>query len=483
MKRTLALLAALIPAVCELHAAAPRWNVLFICIDDLRPQLGCYGLEFMATPNLDKLASQSRVFCNQFVQVPTCGASRHSLLTGRYPRRDADLKNDAILARRMDESGRTVTLPELFRHFGYHTVAVGKISHSPNGVLQDQIEVPNAWDDTWGPAGTWGTSEEAFYGYAGGKTRKRGESPPTEKGEVSDDGYPDWLIANKAIERLHGLKENSQPFFLAVGFFKPHLPFASPAKYWDMYDREKIPFPAHAQPPEGTALKPDREVTGAYGGWRERGTITEDEGKLMRHAYCAAVSYVDAQVGRVLDELERSDLAKNTIVVIWGDHGWHLGELGAWGKHTLMDAALRSPLMIRAPGMNKPGAATDDIVETVDIYPTLAALCGLDAPSGLDGQPLTAQLESLAPISRSALSFWFRGKSIGRSIRTNRWRYTEWDEGRSGRELYNQIADPDESTNLANQSEYHSIMDELHAEIARRAPTWQASSMPASNAE
>lgn len=463
-----------------LRAAETRPNVLFISIDDLRPQLGCYGLDFMVTPNLDKFASRARVFKRQFVQAPTCGASRHALLTGRYPRRLADLKNEALLTRQEDKSGGTVTLPELFRQSGYYTVGLGKISHSPNGMIKEKVEIPGAWDEMWGPAGIWGTSENAFFAYAGGKTRVRSESPPTERGEVSDDGYPDWLIASEAIERLRGMKEKQQPFFLAVGFFKPHLPFSSPARYWDLYDREKIPVPAHTQPPEGTTLKPTGEVAGFYGGWREKGKVSLDEGKLLRQAYCAAVSYVDGQVGRLLDELEKSGLADNTIVVVWGDHGWHLGELGAWGKHTLMDAALRSTLMIRMPGQKKPGAATDDIVEAVDIYPTLAALCDLDPPKGLDGKPLVAQLESLAPASRPALSFWQRNGSIGRSIRTDHWRYTEWDEGRAGCELYDQIADPDESANLAGNPDYQSVMDELHAEIARRAPPWQAGPAPSS---
>lgn len=474
--------------LCELHAAdsSKRLNVLFIAIDDLRPQLGCYGLDYMLTPNLDNLARHARLFNRHYVQIPTCGASRCSILTGFYPRRNEDLTNFATFERkkRLDQGSNesaVPSLPEFFRNAGYQTVSLGKVGNTADGTYKGTTEFPNAWDVTWGPTGVWKSSQHAIAGYANGKFRKPGVTPPTERGNVDDHGYPDALIADEAISRLHSFSKD-KPFFLAVGLFKPHLPFTSPAKYWGPYDGNKIPPPKQDQPPKGTQLGPNGELTHGYGGWQERGKILPDEANLLRQGYSAAVSYVDAQVGRILDELEKSGLADNTIVVVWGDHGWHLGELGAWGKHTLMEWSLRSTLIIRMPGQQKPGVASDTIVESVGLYPTLADLCGLTAPRELDGQSFSAQVASSGESTdRPALSWWYRGagatvNSVGRSIRTARWRYTEWENG--SRELYDHDADPDEAVNLAGTPRYDAIIQKLGGEIQRSVPAWQKSSEP-----
>jgi arylsulfatase A-like enzyme len=466
---------------------AKRPNILFIMVDDLRAQLGCYGLDFMATPNLDRFAAESRVFNQQFVQAPSCGPSRCSLLTGRYPRRNEDLTNHATFSRRARLEGGSgesaiATLPEFFRHAGYQTVGLGKVGNSADGLYKGTLEFPEAWDRTWGPKGIWGTSQKAISGYANGKFRRAGVTPPTERGQVDDRGYPDGLIADEAIRELRAF-DRSRPFFLAVGFFKPHLPFVAPAKYWDLYDPDKIPAPRNTRPPAGTQLGPNGELTQGYGGWRERGVISDEEAKLLRHAYAAAISYIDAQAGRVLEELDALGLAGDTIVVLWGDHGWHLGELGAWGKQTLMDWALRSTLIIRVPGQKLPGTATEAVVEAVDVYPTLAALCALEAPKELDGASIAELLESPeARLSRPALSWWYRGpgltvNAVGRSIRTPDWRYTRWDGGQQ--ELYDQIKDPDETTNLATDSAYEETMRRLREDMLRRAPAWENSEQAA----
>lgn len=488
-KHSLLLLLALTPALDQLPASeqpSKPPNILFIFVDDLRAQLGCYGADYMVTPHLDKLASQSRLFKNQFVQAPSCGPSRCSVLTGRYPRRNDDLTNYATFSRwtRLQNGSpesAIPTMPEFFKLAGYQTIGLGKIGNTANGTFKGSPEFPNAWDSTWGPTGIWGTSQKAIAGYANGKTRKQGITPPTERGEVDDHGYPDALIADEAIAKLQSF-DRSKPFFLAVGIFKPHLPFVAPAKYWDLYDREKIPVPTHTTRPAGTPIGLNGELSQGYGGWVERGKLTVDEEKLLRHAYAASISYIDAQIGRVLDSLDSLGLADDTIVVVWGDHGWHLGELGTWGKQTLMDWALRSTLIIHAPGQASPGVPTDAVVEAVDLYPTLAALCGLTPPQELDGTSLQPLIDSPSvPFDHPALSWWYLGPGIkvdtvGRSIRTSQWRYTQWDNG--ARELYDQVADPDESVNLATDPRYNGEMQTLRDAMQRLSPPWQASALP-----
>lgn len=438
-------------------------NVLFIAIDDLRPQLGCYGEKPMVTPHLDRLAAQGRLFLNHYAQVPTCGASRYSMLTGRYPRNSVARNNGAFKLAPKTEPPNPYSLPGLFLKNGYTTVSLGKISHSPSGLHGDEkegagdenvpdgkVELPYSWSRLWGPKGEWGSVSKAFFAYAGGQTRVRGESPATESADVPDHGYPDALIADEAIRELRQMKD--KPFFLAVGFFKPHLPFCSPKKYWDLYERDKLPLAPNPVATKDLAISSHKsgELLAGYTiGGQRRTIIGESEARLLRHGYFAAVSYVDAQVGRVLDELDRLDLARNTIVVVWGDHGWHLGDAGAWGKHALHERALRSTLIIRAPSNPLPGTATARIVETVDLFPTLAEMCGLPAPFNVDGQ-------SLAPLVRDPKTAWDQPArwfwADGDAVRTERWCLKQWpSKGRrpARTELFDHAQDPDELHNVA----------------------------------
>jgi arylsulfatase A-like enzyme len=451
----LALLLAGCAAVPDLAPARP--HVLFVCIDDLRPQLACDGHPFMHTPHLDRLAAEGTRFTRHFVQVPTCGASRRALWTGRLPEARADLGNGAC--ERLGRAGAAAppTLPQWLRAHGYRTEAIGKISHTPDGWFDPDgvgpaaaiAELPGAWDASGCPPGRWGSAWNAFFGYADGSTRAPGRSPPVENAEVDDHGYPDAWIADEAIDALARLRDGDRPFFLAVGFFKPHLPFTAPYQDLERYDPAAVGLSPWPEPPDGVpaayALHPGAELCRNYGGLPRDGRLSDAEALRVRRAYCAAVTYVDRQVGRVLDALEQLGLADDTIVVVWGDHGWHLGDLGVWGKHTLFDHALRSALIVRGlPGL-APGVR-DDVVESIALFPTLSAACGVDAPTGLDGVDLRAARPD--GLARAA---WTRGGAVGRTVRTAEHRLTLWEKDgeRVAAELYEQRAGPVETRNLA----------------------------------
>lgn len=438
-------------------------NFLFIAVDDLRPELGAYGKEYAKTPNLDRLASQSSVFTNHFVTVPTCGASRHSMLVGKLPRSKADLSNMASVQHisSRSKSERPLTFLEQFRDQGYYTVGIGKISHHPDGYVYDYaepksdvLELPGSWDEMLFDPGKWETGHNAFFGYADGSNRtgKNKQVKPYEAADVADTGYPDGLTAELAIQKLGELREEEKPFFLSVGFFKPHLPFTAPQKYWDLYEESEIPLAPFPQIPEGSA-KASLLQSGEFNQYalgEEKASLdsqlSDEYARKIRHAYLAAVSYVDAQIGKVLDELERQGLAENTIVVVWGDHGWHLGDDLVWGKHTLFDWALQSVLVIRNPAQK--GNQVDQIVSSVDIYPTLLDLAGLSSASDLDGQSMVGLMQnpSLPTWRNSAYSYFNRGNSV----RTADYRLTRYFRTNGPEyELYDQQADPLETKNVA----------------------------------
>ena len=439
-----------------------RMNVLFIAVDDLRPDLGAYGSAEAKTPNLDRLAAGGVRFERQYVQVPTCGASRFAMMTGRYPTTPAHLGNEAfvrLLPR--EERSEPESWAHLFRRNGYHTVAIGKVSHYPDGRVysytgegEGQREMPFSWNEVSGPTGKWGTAWNAFFGYADGSSRttRQGNRPAFEVADVPDTGYPDGVIAEAAVARLREIRD--RPFVLAVGFFKPHLPFTAPKRYWDLYDRAGISLSPNPDAPAGLnprSIHASSEMFNSYSHLEKGGAgvrIDDDHARTLRHAYLAATSYVDAQVGKVLDELDRLGLADRTIVVLWGDHGWHLGDHTVWGKHTTLERALRSPLIVRAPGAAA-GRAARGLVESVDIYPTLAELCGLTAPSGLDGRSFTDLLQDPGLPGKDGARGFFGGR---RTLRTDRYRITEWEEGEPRIELFDHATDPLETVNVAPQN-------------------------------
>lgn len=445
-------------------ASRARYNVLFIAVDDLRPELGCYGKDYIHSPNIDKFAKQAAVFENQFVAVPTCGASRASMLTGMLPRTLQEIGNEAMEYKKETEGDTDV--PETFVHAlrqnGYYTVGIGKISHSPDGYVYKYLqpksevpELPQSWDEMLLDAGKWGTGWNAFFGYADGTNRNvlKGAVKPFESVDAEDESYVDGLTANLAVQKLGELARNNKPFFLGVGFFKPHLPFNAPKKYWDLYDVSKIALTPSQDIPTNVnraSLHPSGEFNDYRLGDEKASLskpVSDAYARKLRHAYYASVSYVDAQIGKVLSELKRLQLDENTIVVIWGDHGWHLGDARVWGKHTLSEWALRSPLIIKAPGVK--GAYSNKIVSAVDVYPTLMELCGIYMNNQVDGKSLVPILRK--PKSKKwdnvAYSYFRRGITV----RTDQYRLTKYfrKEGPVV-ELYDHKTDPFENYNIAD---------------------------------
>ena len=445
--------------------SAQKPNVLFICIDDLRPELGCYGANYIKSPNIDKLANSGVLFTHQFVQVPTCGASRCSILTGMLPQTKGHLSNEAC---HTYISGKPETdQPETFIHHlrrnGYYTVGIGKISHSADGLLygyNDPVgterELSHSWNELVFDAGKWKTGWNAFFGYADGENRQsmKAQVKPYEKGNVDDDGYVDGLTANLAVKKLGELARRKEPFFLGIGFFKPHLPFNSPAKYWDLYNENTIELTPSPDLPINVS-KASLHQSGEFNGYKAgdenaslEKPLSDAYARKIRHAYFAAVSYTDAQVGKVLDELERSGLAENTIVVIWGDHGWHLGDQRVWGKHTIFERALKSALIIKLPESEHAGKRINKVVSSVDIYPTVMELCGVEMPFKTDGTSMVGLISNPSLPSWEEASYGYFTNGI--TVRTGRYRLTKYFRKEQPTiELYDHQTDPFENINIA----------------------------------
>ncbi|MEX1048438.1 MAG: sulfatase-like hydrolase/transferase, partial [Akkermansiaceae bacterium] len=354
MKRLLAFLLSTLAT----HAAPP--NVLFIAVDDLRPELGCYGASHMVTPHMDSLARQGRAFLNHYVAVPTCGASRYSMLTGLRPTTGKTLKNDSFDLMPTRLPTQPESWPDLLRRNGWHTVSLGKVSHEPDGYRWDFPSVYDigrssatfpdmrfSWNEILYDHDKWGAQRYPLFAYADGTGRVAGTTPAWEIGtdaqgnSLPDEAYPDGQMAQAAIDKLREFSQDGTRFCLAVGFFKPHLPFNAPKAYWDLYNPANLPAPSPLAKPVG-ANPATTTNSGEINGY----TARNDRAKL-RHAYFACVSYIDAQVGKVLAELDTLGLANNTVVVLWGDHGWRLDDYGTIGKHSLLERALEAPLIIR----------------------------------------------------------------------------------------------------------------------------------------
>ncbi|MGB2905948.1 MAG: sulfatase [Candidatus Aminicenantaceae bacterium] len=454
---------------------AEKPNVLFIAVDDLRPELGCYGNDLIKTPNLDKLASEGCVFTHHFAAVPTCGASRYGLLTGLRPRTRVEIGNEAI--RHMLSSKPETEIPETFIHLlkqnGYTTIGIGKIGHYPDGLLYGyeeqpgtERELPHSWDEMLFDAGKWGTGWNAFFAYADGSNRQSRSKNvrPYEDAPVNDNGYPDGLTADMAVEKLRELSVQQGPFFLGVGFFKPHLPFNAPQKYWDLYEESDIPVTPSNSLPENVnraSLHPSTELN-QYRFGEEKASldhpVSDKYARKLRHAYFACVSYVDAQIGRILDELDRQGLSHNTIVVIWGDHGWHLGDHLVWGKHTIFERSLKSVLIFKVPESGNRGMLHDQVISTLDIYPTLLDLCGIELPHATDGRSFSRLLREGGDNTWENLAYsYFRN---GISLRTKRYRLTKYfREDMPAIELYDHAQDPFEDHNIAG--EFPEIVERL----------------------
>ncbi len=430
-----------------------RPNILMIVVDDLRPQLGCYGLAQVKSPNIDRLASQGTVFNRAYCMVPTCGASRASLMTSIRPA-PKRFVNHLTYAEK-DAPGIT-TLNTHLRQNGYYTVSNGKVFHHPEDNAIGWSEP--AWRPGQPASGAALKSRPTKQARGKGQNKKKDEDGATRGAPyvispLADEELPDGQVAQKTIADLRRLKEKGQPFFLAAGFFKPHLPFIAPKKYWDLYPADTIKLPATYHRPKNApdvAIHNSGELR-AYAGVPKTGPVSDDLARNLIRGYHACVSFTDAQIGRVLDELERLGLGSNTIVMLWGDHGWNLAEHTLWCKHSCFETSMRVPLIVRAPGLAG-GRHTDGLTELIDVYPSLCELAGVPVPAHVQGR-------SFVPLLKHPALPW-KDRAIGRfqngdTLRTDRFRFTEYSNPQSqpgARMLYDHQADPGEDRNISEQS-------------------------------
>lgn len=449
--------------LAESSRTSKKKNVLFIAVDDLRPQLNCFGRTHMISPNIDRLAARGTVFSNCYCQVPVCGASRASLLTGIRPTLQRFTSYNTWADK--DYPG-ALTLPLHFKNNGYHTISNGKIFHH-------QTDRKRSWsEESWRPEGDWAgwqayiapESLKIVAQYKDTLPEWNAKGPPYEAPDVADDRYPDGVTANKTIADLRRLKKMGKPFFLAAGFLKPHLPFNAPKKYWDLYDRDKINLADNPFRPKGApdiALNNWGELR-SYVGIPKEGPVSDEMARSLVHGYYACVSYTDALIGRLLDELKRLELTDNTIIVLWGDHGWNLREHGLWCKHCNFETALLSPLIVVDPAMHG-GKRTSALTEFVDIYPALCELANLPLPIHLQGTSFVPLMKNpQRPWKAAAFSRW----KTGDSIRTKRYRYSEWKDDENNitdRMLYDHKLDPNENINIAEDPRNAHIVKRLSA--------------------
>ncbi|PTX62333.1 arylsulfatase A-like enzyme [Kordia periserrulae] len=481
-------------------------NILFIAIDDLKPLLSNYGETQMITPNFDRLAKMGMTFTNAHVQYAVCGPSRASVMTGANPDKTKvwDLHTDF-----RESAPNLVSMPEYLISQGYETTAVGKIYHkgsSSKGHDGKSWSMPHQLPNNFDPA----YGEAAFSYYQNPETKRKMEQlteeakakgitrsgkirnyvfkrlkPATESADVSDTAYQDGLYTQTALQQLDVLEKSGKPWFLGVGYQKPHLPFVAPKKYWDLYDRDKIELAKFQQVAEGTpkfayhSFGELRAFSDIDNDLRVGDKVPEAKQRELIHGYMACISYIDAQLGKLLDDLERRGILEDTVIVLWGDHGWHLGDHTEWCKHSNFEQATRIPFMFAGPKVAK-NQKSDHPVNLVDLFPTVFELANVSQHPQTDGKSLVPLLDS-NPKTNIDMDYAYhqyrRGKRMGYSIRTDRYRYTEWhnDDYRSyeayngnnivGRELYDYEADPLETKNWVKDAKYAAIVKELKAKL------------------
>jgi uncharacterized sulfatase len=428
-------------------AAAPRLNVLFLATDDMNTALGCYGHPVVRTPHLDRLAKRGVRFDRAYAQFPLCSPSRTALMTGRRP--------DVTQVYDLQKHFRTVlpdvvTLSQLFTNHGYYAARVGKIYHygNPGQIGTDGLDDAASWTKRINPKGRDKAEEHLLTNYT--PKRGLGSSLSFLKAEGTDEEQTDGIVATETIRLMEAHRD--RPFFIAAGFYRPHCPYIAPKKYFDLYPLERVKVPTGPWdyltnvPPAALRSTQPHPWFG----------VTELQAREALQAYWASISFVDAQAGRLLDALDRLKLTDHTIVVFWSDHGYHTGEHGLWKKQSVFENSARVPLIVFAPGRKAKGASCGRTVELLDLYPTLADLCGLPAPAGLQGRSLRPLLDDpTTPWDKPAFTQVWRGSFSGHSVRTERFRYIEWDNGRAGAQLYDYETDPEERRNL--------IADPAHA--------------------
>ena len=478
-----------------------RPNILFIPIDDLRPELGCYGNNIIKTPNIDKLAYQGVVFDRAYCQQALCNPSRASLLTGLRP---DSIQVWDLIADFRSRVPNAMTLPQFFKEKGYTTIGIGKTFH--NDIPDDVSWTQQIYLDgfPFDPDAVYANEENlSILQKKINGMKEKGRLPDrfghyyakaraVEKSEVDDDFYYDGAQTTRALQLLNELNQESEPFFLSVGYYRPHLPFNAPKKYWDLYNASEIPLASNPYLPLGS---PDFAV---HGDWELRNYTGSNDlpfpneapwsvenQRLLKQGYYASVSYIDAQVGRLLSELERLGLSDNTIIVLWGDHGWKLGEHNSWGKMSNYEVDTRVPLIISGAGVKAKGSHTTALTEFVDIYPTLCEMAGFEVPQHLQGTSLTPLLANVnLPWKKAAFSQYLLGRfgpnqdqqteRMGYTIRTDQFRYVEWYRWKAkekergdliGLELFDHYSDPDENNNLANSDSFQDTIKNLSAQL------------------
>ncbi len=447
-------------AVCRAEENAPkRYNVLFLIADDLNADLSCYGHPMVTTPNIDRIAAKGVRFERAYCQFPLCNPSRASFLTGLRPDHTGVYTNGIHFRENVPN---VVTLPQHFRNHGYFVARVGKLFHYgvPKQIGTSGLDDPQSWDEVFNPIGRDRLEEDKIFSLVPGKF---GATLSWLAADGTDEEQTDGIGANMAIDLLR--KHRNERFFIAVGFYRPHTPYVSPKAYFAKYPPAKVPLPVN--PPDDRDDIPPLALPDKP----EQLTMSEDLKRQAMQAYFASISFMDAQLGRVLDELERLGLSDDTIVTMTSDHGYHLNEHLLWQKQSLFEESTRVPMIVSVPGMKTAGRRSYAIVEMIDLYPTLAELCGLPLPEHLDGKSMVPILHdpdlagkpfAVTQVYRSVSK---KERVFGYSIRTPRWRYTEWDEGRMGVELYDHENDPREFTNLADDPKYADIVADLKRKI------------------
>ncbi len=444
--------------------AAGRTNVIFMVGDDLNTALGCYGNPIVKTPHIDRLAARGVRFDRAYCQFPLCAPSRASFLSGRRPETARVWTLSTPTRKYMAD---VVMLPEFFRKQGYFSAQAGKIYHT--GL---EHEDPRSWDFALQESGKTPPESEILDQHR--MPGPRNHTMAWARLKTPDEQTPDGIMARKAVELIRKCVKQGRPFFIGLGFRRPHSPYAAPARYFDLYDPSKIPLP---RVPAGYAqsLPP-----AAYYELANQPKLSGDETRRYIAAYYACNSFIDAQVGHVLRTVDELDLWRNTVIVFLGDNGYHTGEHGMWHKMTLFEESARVPLVVYAPGVKGAGGVCRGLVELVDLYPTLAEVCGFAPPAGLEGISLVPWLNDPSRPAKQAV-FTMVGRNddrakmnndvtyLGKSVRTTRWRYTEWDEGRRGAELYDERGDPAELVNLAGRPEYKKVVEELRALLLLQA--------------
>ncbi|WP_231936256.1 sulfatase [Bythopirellula polymerisocia] len=453
-----------------LALASEKKNILVFFIDDLRPELGCYGQDYINSPNIDALASDGVLFNRAYCQQAICAPSRASMMAGQHPDTLGIYDLTSPLRRTIPDS---MTMPRYFFENGYETLSFGKVYHHHTDDREYWTDLPDVPGELYANPRSLESiallkTQAKTRGVKGVALGRAARGPAFEAADVEDDAYRDCAVANQAINALQRSKDKL--FFMCVGFAKPHLPFSAPQRYWDLYRREQFIVPERKLP-QGAPLLAFTSwgELRLYQGIPQEGPLSDEQTQELMHGYAACVSFADAQVGKVMAELDRLGLRDNTIVVLWGDHGYKLGEYGLWCKHTNLELDTRVPLILSAPGFAK-GERTEALVEMVDVFPTLVKLTGGDIPESCEGTSLEPVLKDPGEATRPyALSQYPRGTKMGYSLRTDGWRYTEWvnieNKKIIARELYDHRDSQESSRNLVELPEYADLVSTLSKQL------------------